>query len=116
MSDEKGANINGHGTASEKVVAKPGKALKNGSDTGSESTATAVNNLTVPDKKQTEFPPVPFTTLFRFSTPFELTVDALGLLCAIAAGAAQVSFLLFRDPENAHHLVVVVAADDAAVR
>ncbi|KAG8730998.1 GTPase-activating protein, partial [Ceratobasidium sp. 423] len=34
-------------------------------------------------------PPVGFTELFRFSTPFELTLDAIGLVAAAAAGAAQ---------------------------
>ncbi|EUC60222.1 multidrug resistance protein [Rhizoctonia solani AG-3 Rhs1AP] len=34
-------------------------------------------------------PPVAFTQLFRFSTPFELTLDAIGLVAAAAAGAAQ---------------------------
>ncbi|QRW20258.1 ABC transporter transmembrane region [Rhizoctonia solani] len=33
--------------------------------------------------------PVGFTELFRFSTPFELTLDAIGLVAAAAAGAAQ---------------------------
>ncbi|KAJ1303401.1 hypothetical protein OPQ81_011593 [Rhizoctonia solani] len=34
-------------------------------------------------------PPVAFSELFRFSTPFELTLDAIGLVAAAAAGAAQ---------------------------
>ncbi|KAB5595943.1 Leptomycin B resistance protein pmd1 [Ceratobasidium theobromae] len=34
-------------------------------------------------------PPVDFIKLFRFSTPFELTLDAVGLVAAAAAGAAQ---------------------------
>ncbi|KAJ7259510.1 P-loop containing nucleoside triphosphate hydrolase protein [Mycena haematopus] len=34
-------------------------------------------------------PPISFTQLFRFSTPFELLIDAIGLVAAIAAGAAQ---------------------------
>ncbi|QRW06531.1 ABC transporter transmembrane region [Ceratobasidium sp. AG-Ba] len=34
-------------------------------------------------------PPASFTSLFRFSTPFELTLDAIGLVAAAAAGAAQ---------------------------
>ncbi|CAE6419809.1 unnamed protein product [Rhizoctonia solani] len=33
--------------------------------------------------------PVGFTELFRFSTPFELTLDAIGIIAAAAAGAAQ---------------------------
>ncbi|KAF9242534.1 P-loop containing nucleoside triphosphate hydrolase protein [Melanogaster broomeanus] len=34
-------------------------------------------------------PPVAFTQLFRYSTRFELIIDALGLLAAAGAGAAQ---------------------------
>ncbi|KAJ7784493.1 P-loop containing nucleoside triphosphate hydrolase protein [Mycena metata] len=34
-------------------------------------------------------PPISFTQLFRFSTKFELFIDAIGLVAAIAAGAAQ---------------------------
>ncbi|QRV77587.1 ABC transporter transmembrane region [Ceratobasidium sp. AG-Ba] len=34
-------------------------------------------------------PPASFASLFRFSTPFELTLDAIGLVAAAAAGAAQ---------------------------
>lgn len=34
--------------------------------------------------------PVGFTELFRYSTKFELFLDAIGLVCAAASGAAQV--------------------------
>ncbi|KAI9573606.1 ste6-like protein [Boletus coccyginus] len=34
-------------------------------------------------------PPVGFTQLFRYATPFELFLDAIGLVAAAAAGAAQ---------------------------
>ncbi|CAE6466675.1 unnamed protein product [Rhizoctonia solani] len=34
-------------------------------------------------------PPVGFTELFRFSTPFELVLDVVGIVAAAAAGAAQ---------------------------
>ncbi|KAF5337588.1 hypothetical protein D9611_014802 [Ephemerocybe angulata] len=45
----------------------------------------------LPEKAaEPEVPPISFTQLFRFSTKFELFIDALGLLCAAAAGAAQV--------------------------
>ncbi|KAG6329765.1 hypothetical protein ID866_9324 [Astraeus odoratus] len=33
--------------------------------------------------------PVGFGELFRYSTPFELTLNAIGIVCAMAAGAAQ---------------------------
>ncbi|KAG9046650.1 GTPase-activating protein [Tulasnella sp. UAMH 9824] len=34
-------------------------------------------------------PPVSYTQLFRFSTKLELFLDLIGLLCAVASGAAQ---------------------------
>ncbi|GAA5912585.1 hypothetical protein JCM5296_000742 [Sporobolomyces johnsonii] len=34
-------------------------------------------------------PPATFTQLFRYSTPFELVLNLIGLICAVAAGAAQ---------------------------
>ncbi|KAH7103350.1 multidrug resistance protein 1 [Auriculariales sp. MPI-PUGE-AT-0066] len=34
-------------------------------------------------------PPVSFSSLFRFATKFELLLNAIGLVCAAAAGAAQ---------------------------
>jgi ATP-binding cassette, subfamily B (MDR/TAP), member 1 len=37
--------------------------------------------------------PASFTSLFRFTTKFELFLNFIGLICAIAAGAAQVCFL-----------------------
>lgn len=40
-------------------------------------------------KKETALPPVPFLSLFRFQTPFETTLNLLGLVAAAAAGAAQ---------------------------
>jgi len=57
-------------------------------DAASESTAV---------QAPPEFPPVPFTRLFRFSTTFDLVLDALGLVCAAGAGAAQV-LELFTEP------------------
>lgn len=54
---------------------------KQNDDAASESTAV---------QAPPEFPPVPFTQLFRFSTKLDLSLDALGLLCAAGAGAAQV--------------------------
>ncbi|THU88633.1 P-loop containing nucleoside triphosphate hydrolase protein [Dendrothele bispora CBS 962.96] len=42
--------------------------------------------------------PISFTQLFRYSTKFELLLDAVGLACAAAAGAAQpLMTLLFGD-------------------
>ncbi|KAI6014671.1 ste6-like protein [Pisolithus marmoratus] len=34
-------------------------------------------------------PSVTFTQLFRYATPFELSLNAIGIVCAIIAGAAQ---------------------------
>ena len=39
-------------------------------------------------------PPVSFFSLFRFSTRFEIFLDIIGVICAVAAGAAQVCALL----------------------
>ncbi|KAB5591755.1 Leptomycin B resistance protein pmd1 [Ceratobasidium theobromae] len=41
------------------------------------------------EKATEDVPPVNFLKLFRFSTPFELTLDAVGLVAAAGAGAAQ---------------------------
>lgn len=54
---------------------------KQGDDAASASTVVEV---------PPEYPPIPFTQLFRFSTRFDLFLNALGLLCAVGAGAAQV--------------------------
>lgn len=41
------------------------------------------------EKVEEKVPPVSFAQLFRFSTTFELFLNAIGLVAAIAAGAAQ---------------------------
>ncbi|KAI0346005.1 P-loop containing nucleoside triphosphate hydrolase protein [Trametopsis cervina] len=53
-------------------------------------------------EKPKEVPPASFASLFRFSTPFELFLDAIGLVCAAAGGAAQplMSLLFGRLTEN----------------
>ncbi|VDB87190.1 unnamed protein product [Peniophora sp. CBMAI 1063] len=51
--------------------------------------------------KADKVPPVGFTQLFRFSTKFELMLDAIGIVAAIAAGAAQpLMSLLFGNLTN----------------
>lgn len=68
-----------------------------------------------------EYPPAAFTQLFRFSTKFDLFLDALGLLCALGAGAAQVPDhfppppFCFRWTETDAGLSVA-AVDDSHVR
>ncbi|KAF8158859.1 P-loop containing nucleoside triphosphate hydrolase protein [Mycena galopus ATCC 62051] len=52
------------------------------SDSDSETTQ-------VEQPAQPQTPPISFLQLFRFSTKFELTIDAIGLVAAAAAGAAQ---------------------------
>jgi hypothetical protein len=42
------------------------------------------------EKKNTEVERVSFFALFRFSTRWELFLDFIGIVCALAAGAAQV--------------------------
>jgi ATP-binding cassette subfamily B (MDR/TAP) protein 1 len=44
-------------------------------------------------------PPISFLQLFRFSTTFELMLDAIGLVAAAAAGAAQVRILFNSRPK-----------------
>lgn len=41
------------------------------------------------EKEAAALPPVGFTALFRYATPFELFLNALGLFLAAAAGATQ---------------------------
>ncbi|KAJ7212049.1 multidrug resistance protein 1 [Mycena pura] len=53
-------------------------------DTDSETTATDLQPPAEPTP-----PPIGFLELFRFSTKFELLLDAIGLTAAAAAGAAQ---------------------------
>ncbi|KAJ6559121.1 P-loop containing nucleoside triphosphate hydrolase protein [Mycena vulgaris] len=52
-------------------------------DASSETTDVEVEPVEPPT------PPVSFTQLFRFSTKFELIIDAIGLVAAAAAGSAQ---------------------------
>lgn len=55
-----------------------------------EPTAKPPTDLTV--KTVSEHPgPVGFFDLFRYATKLELAMNAVGILCAIASGAAQVS-------------------------
>lgn len=51
----------------------------------SDSETTQVEQPAAP-----QTPPISILQLFRFSTKFELTLDAIGLVAAAAAGAAQV--------------------------
>ncbi|KAJ7095812.1 P-loop containing nucleoside triphosphate hydrolase protein [Mycena belliarum] len=53
-------------------------------DSSSETT-----NVEVAPAAEPPTPPVSFSELFRFSTKFELLIDAIGLAAAIASGAAQ---------------------------
>ncbi|PVF91824.1 hypothetical protein CPB86DRAFT_846410, partial [Serendipita vermifera] len=41
------------------------------------------------EKKEPEFPPVPFPKLFRFHTKTDHALNLLGVVCAIGSGAAQ---------------------------
>ncbi|KAL4246649.1 GTPase-activating protein [Abortiporus biennis] len=47
------------------------------------------DEVVVAPTKGQELAPVSFTSLFRFATPSELTLNAIGLVTAAAAGAAQ---------------------------
>jgi hypothetical protein len=72
--------------------------------------------------KPPEFPPVPFSQLFRFHSKSDLAINLVGVVCAIASGAAQVRFL--ETPRVCHirltchicELYPHVAIDDPHVR
>ncbi|KII86752.1 hypothetical protein PLICRDRAFT_55662 [Plicaturopsis crispa FD-325 SS-3] len=51
--------------------------------------ATETGAVTVAQTEVETLQPVSFTDMFRFSTKFELTIDAIALVAAAAAGAAQ---------------------------
>lgn len=73
---------------------KPKVAATN--DTSSTLDEKGTASTAVVKAEEPAIQPASFTSLFRFSTKFELFLDAIGLVCAIAAGAAQVwSFTLF---------------------
>lgn len=57
-------------------------------DTDSETTDVEVEPV---EPVEPPTPPVSFTELFRFSTRFELILNAIGLTAAVASGSAQVS-------------------------
>jgi hypothetical protein len=63
-------------------------------------------------KDVVEFPPVPFFALFRFTTRSEMFINFIGIACAIAAGAAQVSISSILKKRN---LILDVAAYDTIV-
>jgi hypothetical protein len=71
-----------------------------GTDTATTKTAgdnggDKKNKVDTKDKdKEPDFPPVAFSRLFRFHTRFDLAINMLGIVCAAASGAAQVSFPL----------------------
>ncbi|KAG8893903.1 hypothetical protein FRC00_009831, partial [Tulasnella sp. 408] len=63
----------------EKAVQDEESSEKGASGEDSNTEATPENKI----------PPVGFTTLFRYSTKFELFLDFIGLVCAAASGASQ---------------------------
>jgi ATP-binding cassette subfamily B (MDR/TAP) protein 1 len=82
--DEKApVSVKKPGFFSRKPKGKPTDKLIEKDDT-SESDTTNVEST------QPTTPPISFLQLFRFSTTFELVLDAIGLVAATAAGAAQV--------------------------
>ncbi|KAG6331124.1 hypothetical protein ID866_7968 [Astraeus odoratus] len=59
-------------------------------NTGSEGEEDKSDDVEVDAHPAVEVaPPVGFTALFRYSTPLELILDAIGVVAAMAAGAAQ---------------------------
>ncbi|KAG8919766.1 GTPase-activating protein, partial [Tulasnella sp. 408] len=64
----------------------------------SEKGASGEDSNTKEATPENKIPPVGFTTLFRYSTKFELFLDFIGLVCAAASGASQpLMTLLFGD-------------------
>jgi ATP-binding cassette subfamily B (MDR/TAP) protein 1 len=85
MSDNIKPHSTDHGTA----VADDQPGPKRGLFGGSEKALPEKENGVYVQKANGATPltaPVSFTTLFRFSTPFELTLNAIGLFAAAAAG------------------------------
>lgn len=66
------------------------KQLDRDSDSGSSSRPIKSEVPGVPPPDEV-VPPVGFTDLFRYATKFELAINFIGLICAAASGAAQVS-------------------------
>ena len=71
------------------------------SDDGTNTTATKTNGKNqvknelkaledAANKQKEEFPPVSMLALYRFTTKFEAMINIIGLVCAVASGAAQV--------------------------
>ncbi|CEL54430.1 ATP-binding cassette, subfamily B (MDR/TAP), member 1 [Rhizoctonia solani AG-1 IB] len=88
MSDNIKPHSTDHGTA----VADDQPGPKRGLFGGSEKALPEKENGVYVQKANGATPltaPVSFTTLFRFSTPFELTLNSIGLFAAAAAGATQ---------------------------
>ncbi|GJE98503.1 multidrug resistance-associated ABC transporter [Phanerochaete sordida] len=69
-----------------------------------------------PESAKKDIPPASFSSLFRFSTPLELFLDAIGLVCAAAGGAAQplMSLLFGRLTQDFVNFGTVMASANAA--
>jgi ATP-binding cassette, subfamily B (MDR/TAP), member 1 len=72
------------------------KALRSpdsGSDDGANTVVAKAVNADGNSKADTKesAPLVPFFSLYRFHTKYELALNFIGLICAAASGAAQVS-------------------------
>jgi len=76
-----------------------GRSEKNAAPSETASTSSAASTV---EAKVEAPPPVPFSDLFRYSTKFELFLNAIGLVAAVAAGAAQVSFISNRHFTNSN--------------
>ncbi|KAH8104691.1 P-loop containing nucleoside triphosphate hydrolase protein [Cristinia sonorae] len=59
------------------------------SENAQDKIASSEGPVSVQTTKSKEITPASFTSLFRFSTKFELFIDFIGLIAAFAAGAAQ---------------------------
>lgn len=67
--------------------------LEHGSDSASSQGTKPASTDAVVSKGEEAPKPAGFFEMFKYATWFEVSINAVGLLCAAAGGAAQVSLL-----------------------
>ena len=80
---------------------KNGKGLQKSDSKSDDGTDTVVAKTGKDDPKEAVHL-VPFFSLYRFHKPHEILLNLIGVVCAIASGAAQVCF--FKGSSNAEVL------------
>ncbi|KAF9221679.1 P-loop containing nucleoside triphosphate hydrolase protein [Gyrodon lividus] len=95
MADNRASALNEKALSSSDISHSPKQPVQKGkggffSRKNKSSSEEQADDATVVTKSVVDIiPPVAFTKLFRYSTRFELFIDAIGLIAAAAAGAAQ---------------------------